>query len=312
MSLEILDLHISKRGKKILRGIDLNIGTKPIVVLGPNGAGKSTLFRAMVGLETSTDGNITIDGIKVSTKLGSRRQRSDIGYLSQTPDDSANFTGITAIEYAGWLKGLSGEQLKTAVTEAVSLSRATEFADRKTAKLSGGQLKRIGIAQAIVHSPALVILDEPTAGVDVALRQGLWQFIRRLNRDGHTIILTTHYLEEAEALCGRVALMRSGQICALERTETLIRQFAKHRLTVRLADGGHLLPAVLMAQAKPLPEAPRTWLWTLDQLSEIESVLASLRESGCKLEDMSITPPDLETAFLSFMNDGAGKGERRD
>ena len=211
MSLEILDLHISKRGKKILRGIDLNIGTKPIVVLGPNGAGKSTLFRAMVGLETSTDGNITIDGIKVSTKLGSRRQRSDIESLGPAPADSANFTGITAIEYAGWLKGLSGEQLKTAVTEAVSLSRATEFADRKTAKLSGGQLKRIGIAQAIVHSPALVILDEPTAALDPLERIATLKMLSELATKS-CVVFSTHMISDLLDFEGDVVVVFDGKV----------------------------------------------------------------------------------------------------
>ena len=170
--------------------------------------------------------------------------------------------------------------------------------------LSGGMKRRVLVAQALVHRPPVIILDEPTAGVDVALRQGLWQFIRRLNRDGHTIILTTHYLEEAEALCGRLALMRAGEICALETTETLIRQFAKHRLTVRLSEGS-VLPPMLLALAQPVADATRTWEWCLDALAEIESVLAALRESGCTLEDMRISPPDLETAFLSFMEQPA-------
>lgn len=211
MSLEILDLHISKRGKRILCGIDLTIGAKPIVVLGPNGAGKSTLFRAIVGLESPNAGTIKIDGHEVSTKLGNRLQRSEIGYLSQAPDESANFTGLSAIEYAGWLKGLSGEQLKAAVAEAVSLSSSTEFAARKTVKLSGGQLKRIGIAQAIVHSPALVILDEPTAALDPLERIATLKMLSELATKS-CVVFSTHMISDLLDFEGVVVVLADGKV----------------------------------------------------------------------------------------------------
>ena len=194
------------------------------------------------------------------------------------------------------------------IDELLAALDLTDKADYSMRSLSGGMKRRVLVAQALVHKPPVIILDEPTAGVDVAFRQGLWQFIRRLNRDGHTIILTTHYLEEAEALCGRLALMRSGQICALENTDSLIRRFAKHRLVVRLGEGNQL-PTTLQAIAQVVPDTTRTWEWTLDALADIESVLASLRESGCTLEDMSLSPPDLETAFLSFMGNDREAGE---
>ena len=277
-------------------------------LLGPNGAGKTTLISCMAGLCRQDQGQIHILGH--DTRTAYRDARRALGVVPQELVFDPFFSVREILQLQSGYFGIRKND--DWIDELLAALDLTDKAASSMRSLSGGMKRRVLVAQALVHRPPVIILDEPTAGVDVALRQGLWQFIRRLNRDGHTIILTTHYLEEAEALCGRVALMRSGQICALERTETLIRQFAKHRLTVRLAEGGHALPAMLMAQAEPVPEAPRTWLWTLDQLSEIESVLASLRESGCKLEDMSITPPDLETAFLSFMNDGAGKGERRD
>ena len=211
ITLETRGLEISKRGKQIICGVDLNIGSRPIVVLGPNGAGKTTLFRAVVGLDRPDAGSLTIDGKLVSSKVGRMRQREAIGYLSQSSDESANFTGLTAIEYAGWLKGLSGEQLKTAVTKAVSLSRSDEFAERKTAKLSGGQLKRIGIAQAIVHSPELVILDEPTAALDPLERIATLKMLRDLAATS-CVVFSTHLISDLHDFEGDVVVLSEGKV----------------------------------------------------------------------------------------------------
>lgn len=271
-------------------------------LLGPNGAGKTTLISCMAGLCRQDAGDIRILGH--DTRSDYRAARRLLGVVPQELVFDPFFSVREILRLQSGYFGI--KQNDAWIDELLAELDLSDKADHSMRSLSGGMKRRVLVAQALVHRPPVIILDEPTAGVDVALRQGLWHFIRRLNRDGHTIILTTHYLEEAEALCGRLALMRSGEICALEKTETLIRQFAKHRLTVRLADGGSLPPA-LAALAKPLEDVDRSWQWTLDELSDIESVLAALRESGCRLEDMSISPPDLETAFLSFMGNETGE-----
>ncbi len=283
-----------------LRDVSLEIEAGEFFgLLGPNGAGKTTLISCMAGLCRQDTGSIRILGH--DTRSDYRGARRALGVVPQELvfDPFFSVREILRLQsgYFGLLKNDAW------IDELLSELDLSDKADHSMRSLSGGMKRRVLVAQALVHRPPVIILDEPTAGVDVALRQGLWHFIRRLNRDGHTIILTTHYLEEAEALCGRLALMRSGEICALEKTETLIRQFAKHRLTVRLAEGG-ALPTTLAASAKAVPDVNRSWEWTLDELSDIESVLAALRESGCRLEDMSISPPDLETAFLKFMDNG--------
>ena len=286
-----------------LRDVSLEIEAGEFFgLLGPNGAGKTTLISCMAGLCRQDMGSIRILGHDTRTDYrGARRA------LGVVPQELVFDPFFSVREILRLQSGYFGIQKNDAwIDELLSELDLSDKADHSMRSLSGGMKRRVLVAQALVHRPPVIILDEPTAGVDVALRQGLWHFIRRLNRDGHTIILTTHYLEEAEALCGRLALMRSGEICALEKTEKLIRQFAKHRLTVRLAQGGCLSP-VLAATAKAVPDADRSWQWTLDELSDIESVLAALRESGCRLEDMRISPPDLETAFLKFMgNDQEG------
>lgn len=286
-----------------LRDVSLDIEAGEFFgLLGPNGAGKTTLISCMAGLCRQDAGHIRILGH--DTRSDYRAARRALGVV---PQELVFDPFFSVREILRLQSGYFGIKRNDAwIDELLDELDLSDKADHSMRSLSGGMKRRVLVAQALVHRPPVIILDEPTAGVDVALRQGLWRFIRRLNRDGHTIILTTHYLEEAEALCGRLALMRSGKICALEQTETLIRQFAKHRLTVRLAVGGGL-PPLLAASAQAVPDVDRSWQWTLDELSDIESVLAALRESGCRLEDMSISPPDLETAFLKFMDNGVGE-----
>lgn len=284
-----------------LRDVSLTIDAGEFFgLLGPNGAGKTTLISCMAGLCRQDAGEIRILGH--DTRDDYRAARRALGVVPQELVFDPFFSVREVLRLQSGYFGLPKNDAW--IDELLAELDLTDKANHSMRNLSGGMKRRVLVAQALVHRPPVIILDEPTAGVDVALRQGLWQFIRRLNRDGHTIILTTHYLEEAEALCGRLALMRAGEICALESTETLIRRFAKHRLTVRLGEGNPL-PTALQAIAQPVPDIARTWEWTLEALADIESVLATLRESGCTLEDMSLSPPDLETAFLSFM-------ERRD
>ena len=289
-----------------LRDVSLDIASGEFFgLLGPNGAGKTTLISCMAGLCRQDAGAIRILGH--DTRADYREARRALGVVPQELVFDPFFSVREILRLQSGYFGLQkNDRWIDELLDALDLS---DKANASMRSLSGGMKRRVLVAQALVHRPQVIILDEPTAGVDVALRQGLWQFIRRLNRDGHTIILTTHYLEEAEALCGRLALMRGGEICALEKTETLIRQFAQHRLTVRLGTGS-LLPAELERMAEPVIDMPQSWAWHLDELAEIESVLAALRESGCTLEDMRIAPPDLETAFLSFMGE-SGSGTVR-
>jgi ABC-2 type transport system ATP-binding protein len=162
--------------------------------------------------------------------------------------------------------------------------------------LSGGMKRRVLVAQALVHRPPVIVLDEPTAGVDVELRNGLWQFIRKLNRDGHTIVLTTHYLEEAEALCGRIAMLKAGRVVALDTTDNLLRRFATHSLRLRLAcpEIAHGLGAAL---------ADGGWAeFALETYDEVEPTLARLREAGGEILEMELGEADLERVFVEVMN----------
>ena len=160
----------------------------------------------------------------------------------------------------------------------------------------------VSFSQALVHRPPVIVLDEPTAGVDVELRQGLWQFIRKLNRDGHTIVLTTHYLEEAETLCGRIAMLKAGKVVALDTTANLLRRFATHSLRVRLAN-----PARGVELGGTVAEAGEAgeggWVdFGFDSYADVETLLARLREAGAGMTEMQLGEPDLERVFVEVMH----------
>ena len=164
--------------------------------------------------------------------------------------------------------------------------------------LSGGMKRRVLVAQALVHKPPVMILDEPTAGVDVDLRQGLWQFIRKLNDDGHTIVLTTHYLEEAESLCTRIGMLKQGNMVVLDSTENLLKRF--HGINLRLRLSGEVLPDSLQAMvSNSSPDGE--WVLSLRDYAQVELVLAQLREAGTDIANMELSQPDLEEVFVSIM-----------
>jgi ABC-2 type transport system ATP-binding protein len=168
-------------------------------------------------------------------------------------------------------------------------------ADDNMRSLSGGMKRRVLIGQALVHKPPVIVLDEPTAGVDVELRQSLWTFIRKLNRDGHTIILTTHYLEEAEALCGRIAMLKAGRVVALDTKQNLLSSFAG--ITVRLAAGA--LPAAWVPRVVRSEEG--SYLLSLGDYAELEQLLAAMREAGIAVGELRLQEADLEQVFLRIM-----------
>ena len=180
----------------------------------------------------------------------------------------------------------------------------TGKADSNMRSLSGGMKRRVLVAQALVHKPPVIMLDEPTAGVDVELRQTLWKFIARLNREGHTVVLTTHYLEEAQALCNRIAMLKLGQVVALDSTAALIKRISGSQLVVKLAEG--TLPSSLHALLSHPDEvnAEKKYILRVTDPAEVESILARLREANLKIEDMQLHQADLEDVFIQIMDGG--------
>ncbi len=184
------------------------------------------------------------------------------------------------------------------IDELLASLGLADKANANMRQLSGGMKRRVLVAQALVHRPPVIVLDEPTAGVDVELRQTLWQFVARLNREGHTVLLTTHYLEEAEALCGRIAMLKQGRVVALARTSELLARAATSMLRFKTDQP---LPPPLAAQSRVTGRRAQV---TAHDAAEVERVLATLRESGVQVEDLEIGRADLEDVFLEIMNAG--------
>jgi len=281
-----------------LAGVSLDIAEGEFFgLLGPNGAGKTTLISCLAGLARPDAGTLAVLGRDVVGEY--REARRLLGVVPQELVFDPFFTVRETLRIQSGYFGLRDND--TWIDEILANLDLTDKADTNMRRLSGGMKRRVLVAQALVHKPPVIVLDEPTAGVDVELRQGLWQFVRRLNGEGHTIILTTHYLEEAEALCGRIAMLQKGRVVALDSTENLLREFSGHALTLRLA-GGAALPESLVGLA--VGQANGDWQLRLPDFSAVERVLASLREAGIPIEDMRLSPPDLEEAFVRVMQKG--------
>jgi ABC-2 type transport system ATP-binding protein len=260
-------------------------------LLGPNGAGKTTLISILAGLVRATGGEARIMGHDVVTDY--RQARRVLGVVPQELVFDPFFTVRETLRIQSGYFGLPRND--DWIDEILAHLDLVSKADVNMRALSGGMKRRVLVAQALVHKPPVIVLDEPTAGVDVELRQNLWQFIRRLNRDGHTIILTTHYLEEAEMLCGRVAMLKQGRVVALDTTRHLLQGFAG--INVRLVVAR--LPAPWAARA--IREGDDAYLITLSGYLEIEPLLASLREAGEPIRELNIEETDLEEVFLQIM-----------
>jgi len=264
-------------------------------LLGPNGAGKTTLISALGGLIKACGGTLKVMGHDVQRDY--RAARRSLGIVPQEIVFDPFFTVREPLFLQAGYFGLPRDAKLTAwVDELLAKLALSDKADKNMRQLSGGMKRRVLVAQALVHSPPVIVLDEPTAGVDVELRQTLWLFVRELNQKGHTILLTTHYLEEAQQLCTRIAMMKQGRIVALDTTDKLLSAFSERVLRVKL-DGE--LPAPLLTL-----ETKRDGAWhefSIHEYSEVESLLARLRTGGATIAQMEVTEPELEDVFLTVM-----------
>jgi len=266
-------------------------------LLGPNGAGKTTLISIIAGLSRADSGTVSIHGHDVVT--GYRKARSLLGVVPQELVFDPFFTVRETLRMQSGYFGLKNND--GWIDEVMHHLDLTSKADSNMRSLSGGMKRRVLVAQALVHKPPVIMLDEPTAGVDVELRQTLWQFIARLNREGHTVVLTTHYLEEAQALCNRVAMLKAGQVVALDSTASLIKRISGSQLVLRLASG--TLPDNLRHLVTQPGDVVAGQLTTLrvNDYAEVESILASLRQAGAVIEDLQLHQADLEDVFIQIM-----------
>jgi ABC-2 type transport system ATP-binding protein len=264
-------------------------------LLGPNGAGKTTLISALGGLIKPCSGTLKVMGYDVQADY--RAARRSLGIVPQEIVFDPFFTvRETLFLQAGYFGIARDAALTQWVDELLAKLALSDKADKNMRQLSGGMKRRVLVAQALVHRPPVIVLDEPTAGVDVELRQTLWVFVRELNRKGHTILLTTHYLEEAQQLCSRIAMMKLGKIVALDTTDNLLTAFSERVLRVKLEGE---LPTQLVKLA-----TKRDGAWhefSIHEYAEVESLLSRLRTHGAAIVQMEVAEPELEDVFVNVM-----------
>ena len=276
-----------------LDGVDLRIEQGEFFgLLGPNGAGKTTLINLLAGLALPDGGQLSVLGHDVVKQY--RASRRVLGVVPQELAFDPFFTVRETLRLQSGFFGLRRND--TWINEVMHCLDLTDKADTNMRRLSGGMKRRVLVAQALVHKPPVIVLDEPTAGVDVELRQSLWRFIQQLNREGHTILLTTHYLEEAEALCTRIAMLKHGRIVALDSTQNLLSSLAGCRVRLKLAG---CLPATLLPQV--IEQTDSDYLLTLPSYQALESMLTELRVAGVAVQEMTLQQPDLEEVFLRLV-----------
>jgi ABC-2 type transport system ATP-binding protein len=263
-------------------------------LLGPNGAGKTTLISILAGLAKASEGRVLVHGHDVQTDYAQSRR-----LLGVVPQELVFDPFFSVREALRFQSGYFGVKKNGAwIDELLESLGLADKANANMRQLSGGMKRRVLVAQALVNKPRVIVLDEPTAGVDVELRQTLWQFVAKLNREGSTVLLTTHYLEEAEALCGRLAMLKQGRVLALASTSELLKSASSNVLRFKI-DGQ--LPAELAAKARI---TGRIVQFPAHDAVDIETYLAAVRQSGLVAEDVEIRKADLEDVFLDVMSEG--------
>ena len=292
-----------KSGHQALKTVDLEIRQGEIfALLGPNGAGKTTLISIICGIVNPSTGTVTADGHDVVKDY--RAARTKIGLVPQELNTDAFETVWATTSFS---RGLFGKAPNPAHIEKVL--RDLSLWDKKDAKimtLSGGMKRRVMIAKALSHEPTILFLDEPTAGVDVELRRDMWEMVRKLRESGVTIILTTHYIEEAEEMADRIGVISKGEIILVEDKDVLMRKLGKKQLTLQLQSPLEAIPAKLSDYALELAADGHELIYTFDAQAEetgIAGLLRRLSEEGVDFKDLHTSQSSLEDIFVSLVHD---------
>ncbi|MGH8763637.1 MAG: ABC transporter ATP-binding protein [Nitrosospira sp.] len=293
LAIEVKQVHKRFGALHALGGVDLEIDTGEFfALLGPNGAGKTTLINIIAGLTRASSGSVNVMGHDVV--VGYRQARRMLGVVPQELVFDPFFTVRETLAIQSGYYGL--KKNSAWIDEIVHHLDLADKADANMRTLSGGMKRRVLVAQALVHKPPVIVLDEPTAGVDVELREALWRFVKQLNRNGHTIVLTTHYLDEAEALCNRVAMLKQGNIVALDSIRNLINSIPGCSVRLRLS------PDTLPSMLQPLVSSREEgyYILALTKYSQLEDVMAALRVAKAQILELQVLQPDLEEAFVKI------------
>lgn len=283
--------------KQALKGVDLAVPRGSIFgLLGPNGAGKSTFINIFAGLVTKSEGTAKIWGVDIDEKP--REARAGIGVVPQELNMDVFFTPRETLELMAGFYGVPKAERRTdAILEAVGLS---DKRDAYVRSLSGGMKRRLLVAKALVHNPPVLVLDEPTAGVDIELRRQLWEYVVDLNRQGVTIVLTTHYLEEAQELCDQIAIVNHGEVVACESKDTLLKRLDKKTLVIEPADPLSAVPAGFEAEEAVIREDGALAITYRQGEASVAALIETYRKSGGRIGDLRTEEPDLEDVFLAL------------
>ncbi|MFT4608834.1 MAG: ABC-2 type transport system ATP-binding protein [Gammaproteobacteria bacterium] len=304
--LEISQLSkVYDTGHQALKNIDLDIVQGEILaLLGPNGAGKTTLISTICGLVSPSSGSVTVDGHDIIS--GYRETRSLIGLVPQELTLGAFDTVWNTVQFS---RGLFGKKPNPAYIE--QLLKDLSLFDKKDTELralSGGMKRRVLIAKALSHEPRILFLDEPTAGVDVELRKDMWALVRELNKSGVTIILTTHYIEEAEEIADRVGIISGGELIMVEDKQTLMQKLGRKKLVLDLRQTIALVPQSLETYQLELSDDGSQLTYTYDTMSNrtgITALLKSLSDEGISMKDLKTSQSSLEDIFVSMVRKDA-------
>ncbi|RKZ36069.1 MAG: ABC transporter ATP-binding protein [Gammaproteobacteria bacterium] len=296
-AISISQLHKHYGSLHALRGINFDIPKASFFgLLGPNGAGKSTLINIMAGLVRATQGTVRIMGHDVRRQW--RQARHSLGVVPQELVVDPFFTVSEVLRLQSGYFG-HGRENQAWIDELLHVLNLSDKANTNLQKLSGGMKRRVLIAQALVHKPPVVVLDEPTAGVDVELRQALWAFTKHLHQNGHTIVLTTHYLEEAEALCEQIAILNQGQLVAMDKKSALLARYPYRLLRLTLTHSEIKIPVTLQEKVQSFKNGELVLRLHRDE-DQIGAILESLRTANIKFVDLHTEEPGLEEVFISL------------
>ena len=289
--------------KLALKGIDLAIPKGSMFgLLGPNGAGKSTTINILAGLVNKTEGSARIWGF--DTEENPRNARANIGIVPQELMFDAFFTPREMLEVQAGLYGVPKAERRT--EELLAAVHLLDKADAYSRSLSGGMKRRLLVAKALVHNPPVLVLDEPTAGVDIELRQQLWDYVRELHARGTTVVLTTHYLEEAEELCDTIAIINHGDVVCCEPTQQLLKRIDEKEIVISVSDTLEKVPAVLTQYKSSLKGGHQLAVQINQTDANVGQVLSAVQEAGLTIVDISTNETDLEDIFLQLTSN---KGE---
>lgn len=292
-------------GFEALKGVSLDIDEGEIIaLLGPNGAGKTTLISTICGITSATSGKISIGGFDTATEY--RKARNLVGLVPQEITLEPFETVMNTVRFS---RGLFGKKRNDAYIEKILKQLSLwDKKDSRTMELSGGMRRRVLIAKALSHEPRVLFLDEPTAGVDVELRKEMWEVVAELKRDGVTIILTTHYIEEAEEIADRVAVISKGEILLIEQKDDLMARMGQKRLKVELQSAIETIPSDLAEYALALDSKGETLVYTYYTKADrtgITKLLADIAAAGLALKDIQTVESTLEDIFVDLVHEDA-------